>query len=440
MVAGASDKEKESHAPGWRKLLNNAGKLTLGRSVQVVCSLFYLAFATRTLGPENFGKLVLIHTLCLAVTQLARFESWQTVVRFGASARQNHQPRALHHTLTFAFLLDALGAVLGIVLYAAALTLLGTGMGFSPDLKNFALVYGIAVIVMLNSSGAATGLLQLLDRFGSLAKAAALEPLIRLLGAASLFFGDGGVREFLILWFVALAVSHILTLLVALRQLALCGPEWSFRFDRASCFAPNPGMWHYAFGTFWVGSMNVARDHLPTLAVGVAVGPSGAGLLKVARQFSDFLTGITTKLLVPALFSEFAHMRKSDQRALLARLTLIAVSLFLFLFLALTVFGSDFIRLIAGNEFLPAYGPMLCFAFAGVLGSTSFGLETLLASTGAIRRVLWANTASLVVYLASLFVLLSPLGIMGVGVAALLHALLRSILLWRSSRKGADEE
>lgn len=414
--------------------MRNAGKLTLGRSVQAVCSLAYLAFATRALGLDGFGKLVLIHSLCLAVTQMARFESWQTIVRFGTPAWRGSHPTSLRRVLNFGLMLDLTGMIFGMLVYASVLYPLGAWMGLSADARNFALPYGLAVIVMLNISGSATGLLHLLDRFGSLAKASTLEPVIRLIGATVLFFLGGGLEAFLILWLIALSASHVATVLAAFIHLSRCGAPWKFRFERGAWIRPEPGMWRYAFGTFWVGTMNVARDYLPTLAAGVVAGAAGAGLLKIAKQFSDVLTGITTKLLVPALFSEFAYLKESEQRALLAKLNLLAVALFLLVFLCLAGFGKNLILLIAGPEFVTAYPAMLWFAFAGVLGATSFGFETLLAAIGAIRQVVWANSISLVLYFAIMAALLHPMGIAGVGMAAVAHAATRATLLGWSAK------
>lgn len=431
----SADPEAASHSLDWRKPMCNAGKLTLGRSVQAVCSLAYLAFATRTLGLEDFGKLVLIHSLCLAATQMARFESWQTIVRFGAPAWRSGHPLGLRRVLNFGLMLDLAGMMFGVLAYAAVLYPLGAWMGLSVETRNFALPYGLVLIVVLNISGSATGLLHLLDRFGSLAKASTLEPVIRLIGAIVLFFLGGGLKAFLILWLIALTASHVATVLAAFTHLARCGALWRFRFEKDAWIRPQPGMWRYAFGTFWVGTMNVARDYLPTLAAGVVAGAAGAGLLKIAKQFSDVLTSITTKLLVPALFSEFAHLKENEQRALLARLNVLAVCLFLLVFLCLAVFGKSLILLIAGPEFVTAYPSMLWFAFAGVLGATSFGFETLLAAVGAIRQLVWANSISLVLYFAVMAALLHPMGIAGVGMAAVAHAAIRSALLWWSASR-----
>lgn len=422
-------------ALGWLKAMRNAGKLTLGRAVQAACSLVYLALAARALGPEGFGTMFVIHSLSLAIAQLARFESWQSIVRFGTLAIRDDSPSRLRRLVNFGLALDLSGIVLGVVAYAIVLHLIGPWLGLSPDERFPALLYGLVVISALNSSGSATGLLHLLDRFGSLAVAATIEPIIRLVGAVIVFYSGGGLEGFLLVWMLAASATHLTTIGFAFVLLGRRGTGWGFRFQADAWIRPVPGMLRYALGTQWVGAIGVAHEYLPMLATGGVIGSAGAGLLKVARQFPDVLSDVTNKLLVPALFPEFSHLKATAGRALVARLNIVSIVVFSLVFLGLVLFGKNLITLFAGSAFLGAYATMLWLGFAGVVGATSFSFETLLTATGAIRRVVWANSISLIFYLGVLAVLLRPMGIEGVGMAAVAYATARSTLLWWSARQ-----
>ncbi|MFV0338770.1 MAG: lipopolysaccharide biosynthesis protein [Chthoniobacterales bacterium] len=434
-LSNSDDNQTSSSLGSLKTPIRNASKLSIGRIIQAVCSLAYLAFATRTLGPENFGKLILIHSLCLAVAQIARFDSWQSIVRFGTPFLHENQPTSLHRILSFGLALDFLGIVLGIAAYAIVVYPLGQWFGLSWELRHFAMLYGIWMIAFINSSGAATGTLQLLGRFGSLAIATTIEPIIRFVGAALLFYFGGELRDFLVLWLIALTVAHIATNFAAWYRLAKQGSQWRFRFYPDTWTRPQGALWRYALGTHWVGAMNVAQEHLPTLASGGVIGPAAAGLLKVARQFADVLAAVINKLLVPALFPELARLQKNARQALAKRLSFITLGIFFVFFMLLAFFGKDLIRLVAGKEFLPAYPVMLWLAFAGVIGSVSFSFETLLTAIGEIRRVVLVNSFSLFIYFLALAVLLPTYGLVGVGMAAVAYAAIRSSLLWWNARR-----
>jgi O-antigen/teichoic acid export membrane protein len=431
-----SETREEKRAGDWRRPARNAGKLMLGRVVQAVCSLSYLAFATRALGPEGFGQLILIHSLSLAVAQLARFESWQSVVRFGTPALRDEKPDRLRRVVGFGLLLDLAGIVRGVLVYAVLIHLLGAWFGLSPELRFVALLYGVAVVTVLNSSGSATGLLHLQDRFGPLAVVATLEPVIRLAGAAAIFFLGGGLGGFLLLWLLALSATHVGVIVSAFTILARRGANWRFRFERAAWTQPEPGMWRYAWGTHWVCALNVAQDYLPTLATGGVIGATGAGLLKTARLFSDVLVVSTAKLLVPALLPEFARLKETEGRALAARINWMTFGGFLLVFALLAVFGKDLISLIAGGGFVGAYPAMLWLAASGVVAASSFSYETFLTAQGAIRRVVWSNSIAIALYFAALVALLPMAGVEGMGMAAAASAFVRAVLLrWHARRE-----
>lgn len=419
----------------WKKPVRNAGKLTLGRAVQAVCSLSCLAFATRALGPEGFGQLILIHSLSLAVAQFARFESWQSVVRFGTPAWHDEDSWRFRRVVGFGLLLDLAGIALGVLVYAALIHLLGAWFGLSPELRLVALLYGVTVVAILNGTGSATGLLHLQDRFGPLAVVATMEPVIRLAGAVVIFFLGGGLGSFLLLWLLALSVSNGGIIVSAFTILARRGAEWRFRLERTAWTRPEPGMWRYAWGTHWVGALNVAQDYLPTLATGGVIGAAGAGLLKTARLFSDVLVVSTAKLLVPALLPEFARLGEAEGRALAARVNRMTLGGFFLVFALLAVFGKELISLIAGAAFVSAYPAMLWLAASGVVAASSFSYETFLTAQGAIRRVVWSNSVAIVLYFAALAVLLPVAGVEGVGMAAVAAAVARAALLrWNALR------
>ena len=67
-----------------RRALTNTGWLMGARGINAVLSLGYLALATRALGLEGFGQFMLaVPLLAQAVAGLASFQTWQAVVRWG---------------------------------------------------------------------------------------------------------------------------------------------------------------------------------------------------------------------------------------------------------------------------------------------------------------------------------------------------------------------
>ena len=62
-------------------LLKNSSYLGMSRGVAAVCSLASLAFAGRGLGVIMLGMLILIISYAKAASGIAKFQSWQLIVR-----------------------------------------------------------------------------------------------------------------------------------------------------------------------------------------------------------------------------------------------------------------------------------------------------------------------------------------------------------------------
>jgi len=423
----------------WRHLFRASAKLGLGGLWQSLCSIAYLALATRALGIETFGFLILIHGMSLMFAGLARFQTWEVVVRFGSRPTLKYDTQLLQIILQNATFVDLAG-----VLFATGLTL---GLGpaafawfeLPPEMTNQALLYSVAAVVCLNGSGTATGVLRLFERFTFLSLQSALQPTLRLLGAIGLFYADAGLSAFLVLWWIALASGRVALVLGALHHLARHGWLRPRRPPDRSVLNPAPGYWTFALGTHLLGSNQLFRKHGPTLLAGGLFGPYAAGAYRVARQFSDFLLLWSTKLVRPAFYP--LVMRLTAQSAFTERLrlllrlgrVLLTVSLAALALLALA--GPRLIQAVTGEARADIYGLVLWLGTAAVIRGVAFVCSPLLLAEKRVGSVVRAEFLASAIHLLGLTFLAAPLGLAALGVAALAAGILESGLLLHAARR-----
>ena len=203
----------------WKRPFKNAKKLLLGRGVQAVLSLGYLAMATRILGVEGFGVLTLIVATIALLGMLASFQSAQFILRFGARTITNKDPEHLVKLLRFGVGLEvmtSIAAVLIIWLLAEPLAgLFSIDTGYVLAMKLYALVIPFILI-----SQAAAGCLQLLDRHDLIGWQFTVSPIIKFLGAALIYFVGGGVFAFLIVWATGRVLGSVAMCYFAWRKMA----------------------------------------------------------------------------------------------------------------------------------------------------------------------------------------------------------------------------
>src|SRR5690242_21699516 len=113
---------KDQH---FRSLFKNSSYLAASRIVAAVASVATVSFAAHALGVLLFGALILIDSYARAVSGIAKFQSWQLIVRYGGRALLGEHEDFKTST-GFAFGLDAVSGIGGMLVAAAVLPFVAT--------------------------------------------------------------------------------------------------------------------------------------------------------------------------------------------------------------------------------------------------------------------------------------------------------------------------
>lgn len=159
------------------RVLSNAAVLLGGRVANAVMGLAAIALTARALGLTSFGVLILIHAFAQFLGETVKFQSWQTVLHYGARPLAEGRPADFGKVLRFTLALDAIGAIVGVAVGLIATLAFGDRLGLSPEHRPAAALYVLSVAFMVSATP--MGLLRLLDRFDVLARQTALVALDR---------------------------------------------------------------------------------------------------------------------------------------------------------------------------------------------------------------------------------------------------------------------
>src|SRR5690348_11093939 len=128
---------KDQH---FRSLLKNSSYLAASKVVAAVAQLATLSLAAHALGVLLFGALILIDSYARAVSGIAKFQSWQLIVRYGGRALDGEHEDFKTST-GFAFALDALSGVGGMFVGIALLPLIAAWVGIAAGQVWLAMIY-----------------------------------------------------------------------------------------------------------------------------------------------------------------------------------------------------------------------------------------------------------------------------------------------------------
>jgi O-antigen/teichoic acid export membrane protein len=399
-----------------KRLVGNAGMLLGGRSLNAVMGLGYMALAARALGPTDLGALVLIHAFAQMVGDVMKFQSWQSVLQYGAKPLADGRKRDFQRVLRFTLFLDAVSTGVGLAIGVTGALLLGGRLGWGAAHSPVAAVYMLSIAAMVSATP--MGLMRLFNRFDVLAQQTALVSLFRLIGCGIAFVLHAPIQGFLLAWAAGQLGGFAFLVVFTRREMRkrdlLGGFEW-----RGPLTQGMPGAWKFAWNTNFSSTLDVAFTHLVTLAVGAFIGPAQAAYWKVGRQVADGMAK-PARLLTPALYPELARLRATGNEPamwrLAARIGLLAGGVSLVLLALSVLAGPILLKLVMGAKFAPAATVMSWQVAAAVIGIFAIPLEPMLISLGRTGRAVAVQLVMGVIYLGSLPFVLQHFGIVGAGV------------------------
>ena len=418
--------------------MRSAGLLGAGRSGRAIFMLVAMALSARTLGVAEFGTLILVHGLIMAIAKATRFQTWQALVHYGMKALESNDTPRLVNIIKFSILLDILTAFIAFgvlwIVSGSAIEIFGLDSSLSSTTQ----LYGI-VIMLLALNGTPEGVLQLFDRFDRIAWQSIIAPIIRCIGTLYLFNVQGSLFQFLALWFIAEAVAAMVFIAMGVVTFKEKMPIADFRTPSPSLLKPEPGIWRYIGGTQLASTLDLSNKQLPVLVVGGVLGPIAAGLFRVAQEFASVLVKPAENLFGRAFYPDFARLSAQNdveaRRQMVVRTAPLIGGIALFVFMLFVLFGRPLISLTTGVEFVGAYATMIWLCAAGVIGAAAFALEPLLIAAGLIRQTVIARAWGSIIFIPLLYLLLHESGIVGAGIASVIYTILVSLFMMISGRE-----
>lgn len=405
---------KDQH---FRSLLKNSSYLAMSRGVAAICSLATLAFAGRGLGVMLFGTLILITSYARAASGIAKFQSWQLIVRYGSQGLAAGDPDQFKASTGFAVSLDVVSGLVGMLLAVMLLPLVAGWVGIERQYWWLAILY----CTLLPTMGAASpnGVLRALDRFDLIGWSGTLTPILRAMLAGIAFINQAPLAAYVAIWFVSDLAGDMYQWFLAWRELK--------RHDLHVGIRPTlkpttlPGAWKFAIQINLAVGVQTVWGPIARLAVGGLLGPTGAAFFRIASSLADSAQK-PADLLGKAFYPEIVRMDLKSKKPwrLMLRGAALASAIAVVAVIGLVVGGKPIIGTLFGKEFLGAYTPLLVLIFVPVLGVISFPLVPMLYALGRAGGPLRAKIIASLTFFATLAPLSWRFGVVGAAMALVL--------------------
>lgn len=406
----------------FRTVLRNAGYLVSGKLAGALFSLAAFACAGRALTPAVFGVLMIVHAYAHAAGGLAKFQTWQFIVREGAPALHHGDRDKASDVIRFAFGLDIASGLVGMIGAMVLLPWLAGRFGIDDATLPIAMVYCTLVPTM--SAATPTGTLRVLDRFDLIAAQQIVTPVLQAAGALLSYFAGFGFLGFVVTWYVSDLAGDLVLWYYAVRELRQREMLGALRPGLFGTARRLPGAWAFVWTTNAAHSVYAAWGPLSNLIVAGILGPVAAGLYKIASTLLDSAAK-PADLLRRGYYPEIMRLDPRERRPWLLGLRAGALAGLLGLVVVgvVLVGGKPLIALVFGAKYLAAFDLLRLMALSLVVAMATFPLESLLYMAHRQGSALLAQLVAVGSYLALLAILTRAYGLEGAGIAYLAGSL-----------------
>jgi O-antigen/teichoic acid export membrane protein len=411
---------KDQH---FRSLLKNSSYLGLSKGVAALCGIATLAFAARGLGVLLFGTLILITSYVKAVNGIAKFQSWQLIVRYGGHGIAQGDPEHFKVATGFAFGLDVLSGLIGLIGGAALLPFIGPWAGINPEYLWLAMLYCTVLPIM--SSATPDGVLRVLDRFDLISWASTLMPISRAILAGVAFVTGASFPVYVAIWYITDLAGQLYPWVLGWRELKRNGLLNGIRPTlRPSVL---PGAWRFAIDVNLTSSIQAVWGPIGRLVVGGLLGPAGAALFRIASQLADSAAK-PTDLLAKAFYPEVMRMDLTSKKPwkLMLRSSAMISAVAALAILVLILGGKPLMVLLFGKAFAGAYKPLVVLMAIPFIAVFSFPLSPMLYALGRSDGPLKAKLFGSAVFFVSIAPLSLAWDVMGASIALVLANLVNA--------------
>lgn len=396
------------------------GHLLSGTAATLAITLVSIALVARDLGPAAYGILALILTLGQACERLLSFQSWQPIIRYGASLDMTEDRGAFGPLLKFGLLLDLGGSVAawaiasGIAIAAHYVASLSTA--------NLGLALLFLVSLLFNFNGVATAIFRLTDNYRMIARLQVANALLRLALVAAAFELGAGLAEMVAVWTITQIIGSLSNFVCALIAAPLRFTEIVFA-PLKGIFAKFPGIWRFSWGSNISLTLWSSAQQVDTLIVGWLADPASAGLFHIAKRVSRIVQQVGSQV-ESVVYPDLARLASAGDRRAFLRVVIQTEALLAVFgagcFLTILLLGDTLIRMALGAAFAGAVPLLVVQILAVTMTISGAASRAGLLALGNQRDVLRTVMACSLAFYCSAPPLIFTFGAMGANIAHVL--------------------
>jgi len=344
------------------RMIRNSSYVFSANTLSAILSMAQSVLAARLLGVEAFGVLGAITQFASVINRITSFRMSELVISY--IGEYSNEGKNQHSAALFkaASLTEVGSAVVAFMILVVLAPLGAEYLVKDPAMVGMFIIYGISILANLFAESA-TGLLQIFDRFRTLAVITIIQGVVTLGLILFAFLTKGDLEQVVLAYLTGKILWAGLISIMALRTARLqWGEDW-WRSPVSLISNRRKDLFRFAISTNLSGTINLVTRDSDILWLSALSNPLQVGYYKVAKAFMNVLLVPITPLISTTyreVAREVAGKRWENVRYLIRSGSLISAAWTVPAGLVLLIFGPWLVK-IYGADFLPAYPIVLIF-------------------------------------------------------------------------------
>ena len=349
-----------------RRILKNSGYLFSATGITAGMSMVQSILAGRLLGLGGFGILGAMTQFTSVVNRFTSFRLNELVVRYVGHYQEKNDSQNAAAVFKMAIFIEIGGSLLAFGLIWGLAPLGAQYFAQDPSLARWFQIYGGIVLANLIFESA-SGILQIFDRFRTIAIITVVQGALTLVLIVGAFFANTGLTSIILAYMIGKIVFSLSISIAALLEAHRAwGMNW-WRTPLNVLQSERRTLLTFAFSTNLSSTVSLVAKDSEILWVSAFLGPVQAGYYKTAMAFTNLLLlpiNPLPKATFPELAREITKKNWQNVRYVLRQGSRLAALYSLPVAIFLVIFGKNLINWTYGPEFLPSY-PALVILLIG---------------------------------------------------------------------------
>ena len=426
-----------------KKLFKNASWLFGGKSASGIFTAIQTVIVARMLGVTDYGLLTLVIAYISVLNMFFDLKVWETATKYIGTYLERGETDKTRSMIKLSYILDIGSGIIAFIIAILSAKLISTYIIHTPEA--YVLIWIFSVSLFIDTANSTSdAILRVFDRFKIIAFINSFQKFFRLLVVVCLLFAGFGIKGVLYGFILASFVGFAVRMWFVLKTLYENDLKGWLSADLGIIRSEWKGIAWFLGNTSFIATLKTGNErYLGVMILGYFTGKDAVAYYKIASTVASTMNKVVDPLY-EAIYPELVKFTSSnaikDFKKMISKTTRSLVLIIAPIAVVIIVFAEPIIRIIFGNEYLPATNALRILAIAVLIVRFTFWINPALLAMArpGLRTVLEVIATS--AYLVLMFALVPSYSYIGAAFAFLGYGVLRSGLAFKFFRDALRDE